>query len=290
MPARARRRVLQARDRRPSRRRATRSPGDGGRSGTRGRARVSPCLRRYQFGDVFGGGTSGSGVVATSTLGSSSSTCSASASPNSSSSPSTCCARMPNARAERDEVGGDEVDAVAVGARHVLVVAQHPVAAVVDDHERQRDPLLRDRRQLAGRVEEAAVAGDRHHRPAVRERGAERGRERVAERAPAERDLQLARVRRACGSRPASSRGCTCRRRRSPSSGTAKWIASRNRSARASSAPQASARTPCRRVGERRRACAAATRSASRAQACAASLSEHDVGAVVLGRVARGRG
>ena len=211
----------------------------------------SPGLRpyrRYQFGEVFGGGTSGSGVRATSTLGSGSATWRASASPNSSSRPSTVSARTPNALRERGEVGRVEVDAVASSApASVLVVAQHPVAAVVDDHGGQRDPLLRHRGELAAGEQEAAVAGDRDDRAGAGERRAERGRERVAERAPAERELQPARRARACGSRRASSRGCTCRRRAiavvgQRRSGSRRGSAARRRRARA----HASARTRVR--------------------------------------------
>ena len=75
-----------------------------------------------------------------------------------------------------------------------LVVAQHPVAAVVDDHRRQRDLLLRHRRQLPAGEQEAAVAADRHRRAGAGERSAERGREGEAERPPADRVVQLARV------------------------------------------------------------------------------------------------
>src|SRR4051794_41576487 len=61
--------------------------------------------RRYQFGDVFGGGISGSGVRATSSEGSRSATCSASAAPKSSSSPSTVCARTPKLPAKAAKSG-----------------------------------------------------------------------------------------------------------------------------------------------------------------------------------------
>ena len=54
---------------------------------------------------------------------------------------------------ERDEVRRPEVDAVRRRARPALVVAQHPVAAVVDDHGRQRQLLLRDRRKLTDHLQ-----------------------------------------------------------------------------------------------------------------------------------------
>ena len=120
--------------------------------------------RRYQFGDVFGGGTSGSGVLATSTLGSRSSTWPRERLAEVVLEPLDGLRADAEGLGQRGEVGRHEVDAVAVGAGDVLVVAQHPVAAVVHDHDRQREPLLRDGRQLAAREEEAAVAADRHHR------------------------------------------------------------------------------------------------------------------------------
>ena len=95
---------------------------------------------------------------------------------------------------EGGEVGGVEVDAVGLVAALLLVVAEHPVAAVVDDHGGQGDLLLRHRGELAAGEQEAAVAGDRDDRAVgAGQRGAERRREGVAERAPAERDLQAAR-------------------------------------------------------------------------------------------------
>ena len=44
-----------------------------------------------------------------------------------------------------------------------LVVAQHPVAAVVDDQDRDRQALLHQRRQLADAHQQPAVAADREH-------------------------------------------------------------------------------------------------------------------------------
>jgi hypothetical protein len=76
-----------------------------GRETVRERLLAADHRRRYQFGDVFGGGTSGSGVRATSSDGSGSATCSASASPNASSRPSTVCARIPNAPASASKSG-----------------------------------------------------------------------------------------------------------------------------------------------------------------------------------------
>jgi len=71
---------------------------------------------------------------------------------------------------QRDEVGVREVHALARVAVQVLVVADHPVAAVVDDHGREGDVLLPRRGQLAAGVQKAAVAGDAHRGPGTRER------------------------------------------------------------------------------------------------------------------------
>ena len=121
--------------------------------------------RRYQFGEVLGGGTSGSGVRATSTLGPAPATCSRERLPELVVEPvDRPAARTPNA-GQRSEVGREEVDAVAVAPRHVLVVAQHAVAAVVDDDRGQRDLLLGDRGELAAGEQEAAVAGHGDDRP-----------------------------------------------------------------------------------------------------------------------------
>ena len=117
---------------------------------------------------------------------------------------------------ERGEVGGEQVHAEVRVAAAILVVAQHAVAPIVHHHGGERYALLRGRGQLAAGVEEAAVAGHAHHRPGAGQRRAEGLREGAAERAPAQRIEQPSRRRAAGGSRRASSRGCTCRRPRSP--------------------------------------------------------------------------
>ena len=109
--------------------------------------------------------------------------------------PSTESARTPNERARATKSGVMQVDALARVALQLLVEAQHAVAAVVHDHGRQRDALLGGGGQLAAGVQEAAVAGDAHHRPRPAQRGAEPLREGAAERAPAERVREPARRR-----------------------------------------------------------------------------------------------
>ena len=72
---------------------------------------------------------------------------------------------------------------------------------------------------------------------------------------------------------------------RTDSSGSAKWMASRNRSARPSSAEQAAARTPCRRSADGPRSPPPSSRSASARGDLRRVALEHDVDAVVLARV-----
>ena len=192
----------------------------------------------------------------------------------------------PNARGHRLEVGRVQIDAVGLLARDVLVVAEHPVAAVVDDHRRQRDLLLRHRRQLAAREQEAAVAGDRDRRPACpraprRAPPGTRSRASPSRAAPA-----AAAARRACGTRRASSRGCTCRTTTMPSAGTAKRIASRKRSAVASSVARSASRA---RAGARASSPLALAHAAASAATTSPRRLEHHVDAVVRRR-ARGDG
>ena len=130
----------------------------------------------------------------------------------------------------RLEVGRVEVDAEGLGAREHLVVAEHAVAAVVDDHAGQRDLLLGHGGELAAGEQEAAVAADRSPpgRPA-RRRGPPGRRSRAF---PSRAAPAGAAERRACGSRRASSRGCTCRRparrRRGRRSGSRRGSAGRS--------------------------------------------------------------
>src|SRR5262245_11755219 len=58
---------------------------------------------------------------------------------------------------ERDEVRPLQVDPVRRIARAPLVVAQHPVAAVVDDDERKRQLLLGDGGELADAEQDPSV-------------------------------------------------------------------------------------------------------------------------------------
>ena len=125
-----------------------------------------PAHRRYQRGDTFGGGPSA--ARATSTVGSRSAMWPFSAIAKCSPRPSTRSARTPNEAAIATKSGFDEVHPLARVAVQVLVEADHPVAAVVHDHGRQRDVLLPRRGQLAARVQEAAVARDAHRRARAR--------------------------------------------------------------------------------------------------------------------------
>ena len=116
-------------------------------------------------GEVLGGGTSGSGVRATSTDGAGSlDVAGERLAERVVEAVDGLGARRRSDARERREVRRVQVDAEALLAGLVLVVAQHPVAAVVDDHGGQRDLLLRDRRELAAGEQEAAVAGDRDGR------------------------------------------------------------------------------------------------------------------------------
>ena len=124
-------------------------------------------------------------------------------------------AAMPKPAGDRGEVRRGELGAEVVV--RVVAVAQHPVAAVVDDDRGEREPLLRGGRELAD-ARRASRRRRSPRRPAGRRpergRGADRGRERVAERAPAHRVVER---RAACApgsGRRASSPGCTCRRTR----------------------------------------------------------------------------
>ena len=78
---------------------------------------------------------------------------------------------------------------------HLLVVAQHPVAAVVDDEHGDRQLLLHQGGELADRERDAAVAG--HDQRATPRPGgrADRRRQGVAEGPPADRVLQPAAAR-----------------------------------------------------------------------------------------------
>ena len=55
----------------------------------------------------------------------------------------------PEGRRERGEVRTREIDSERRVACVELVEAQHPVTTVVDEHDRDRQLLLRDRRELA---------------------------------------------------------------------------------------------------------------------------------------------
>ncbi len=89
---------------------------------------------------------------------------------------------------ERGEVRLREVDAVRPSVRAVLVDAQDPVPAVVDDEELRPDPVLPRGQQLEHRVEHAPVAVHGEHlRPGPRHLRADRRGPRVPERAGAQR-------------------------------------------------------------------------------------------------------
>ena len=88
---------------------------------------------------------------------------------------------------ESREVRLDEVDGEGFAEGVALVLAQDPVAAVVDDEELRAEPVLASARELPDPVEEAAVADHGQRRPAGRRRRTERRRPGVAERARAER-------------------------------------------------------------------------------------------------------
>ena len=64
---------------------------------------------------------------------------------------------------ERAEVGLDEVDARRLAELVALVLAQDPVAAVVDEQELRVEPVLARGGELGDPVVEAAVAGDGEH-------------------------------------------------------------------------------------------------------------------------------
>ena len=151
--------------------------------------------RRYQRGETFGGGASR--AFATSTVGSSRRRWWPSMPSKRSPRPSTSVGADAEGAGQRHEVGRVQVDALVRVALEVLVEAQHAVAAVVHDQRCERDPLLRQRGQLAAGVEEAAVAGHAHHRARPGQRCAETLGEGAAERAPAERVGELARLGRA---------------------------------------------------------------------------------------------
>ena len=197
--------------------------------------------------------------------------------------------RARRTRGQGDEVGGGEVDALVRVAVQLLVEAQHPVAAVVDDHCGERDPLLRGGGQLAAGVEEAAVAGDAHHRARcrpARRRAPAGSRSRAC---PSRAGRQPARGRRRSGSRRSSSRGCTCRRPRVASAGSARSSAVEERGGSGSVALELGAHRGAQR-GDARRAsasrparCATASASAAAPARGVASISE--VGRVVLRRV-----
>ena len=123
---------------------------------------------RYQRGEVVGGGRSAPrrrspAAPPPARLAASS------AAPASAPKPSTLLAGSPNEREQRDEVGRARSTPNGCGRRAALVVAQHPVAAVVDDQRRsRRQRSWRQRGQLAAGEEEAAVAADAERRPARR--------------------------------------------------------------------------------------------------------------------------
>ena len=139
---------------------------------------------RYQRGEVVGGGRSAASSSRSSRLARSGGRRQRRARASSSVDPLGGDAER---LGERGEVRRAEVDAERLVARALLVEAEHPVAAVVDQQDRQRDPLLGDRRELTAAHQEAAVPADAQRRPVVGERGADRRGEPEAERAPAER-------------------------------------------------------------------------------------------------------
>ncbi len=106
--------------------------------------------------------------------------------------------RQPERGGQCGEVRGEEVDSERLLADQLLVEAEHAVAAVVDQHDRERDPLLDDGGQLATRVHEPAVAAHADGRAGAGQRGAQRRGESEPERPPAERIAELAR----CGNSP----------------------------------------------------------------------------------------
>ena len=128
---------------------------------------------------------------------------------------------------ERAEVRLDEVDARRLAELVALVLAEDPVAAVVDEQELRVEPVLARGGELGDPVVEAAVAGDGEHLPAGRgERRAERSRPGVAERPRAER-VEEARAARRPGSAPPPSRpGSSCPRRCTASRGSASRMVS----------------------------------------------------------------
>ena len=140
----------------------TRRPDGAGaeRGAARVARRATPARRRrYQFGDVFGGGTALGGARARARSGSGSRDVARERLAERVVEPVDGLGPHAEARGEGGEVGRVRGRRRSASAGRVLVVAQHPVAAVVDDHRGQRDRLLRHGRELA-----AARTGSRRRR------------------------------------------------------------------------------------------------------------------------------
>ena len=134
-------------------------------------------------------------------------------------------ARMPNAFAAcTKSTAGSSLRGRRRGA-----VAQHAVAAVVDDDDRARRAVLRQRRELAEAEQHAAVADERDASEHRAERPRRPLRPRVQSRAcPNPSDTAGRGGSRRAGARQASSRRRTCRRTRPSRTGSAVSVLSRN--------------------------------------------------------------